>query len=132
MRHGIFVVVIGLVASPVAQAETPTPPSCALHQPQAPRPHGLGTIIALQDPAASQAGIAAREAQQGGAIDSRYRGDLRVTVRQDNGTTDRFDIPQGMTAHIGDRVKLLGSYRSTGSACSYIPHMAIPDDAPVA
>ena len=80
----------------------------------------------------ARANIPNREAQRGGAIDPRYLNDLRAAVRQDNGIVDNFDLPPGMTAHVGDRVKLQGSYRSTASACSYIPHMAIPDDAPAA
>lgn len=80
----------------------------------------------------ARANIPAREAQRRGAIDPRYRNDLRVTVREDNGVVDSFDVPAGITAHVGDRVKLQGSYRSTAFTCSYVPHMAIPDDAPAA
>jgi len=131
MHHPLFFVLIGLIVSSaaLAQTETQMPPVCALQEHDGPRPRGHGTIIRIQDVAASRAGIAAREAQRGGAIDSRYLTDLRVTVRQDNGIIDNFDVAPGMTVHIGDRVRLQGSYRSTLSPCSYIPHMVVPDDA---
>jgi hypothetical protein len=134
MRHSSFVVMIGLVvsAAALAQTEIQTPPACALHEPAGPRARGLGTVIALQDPAVARANISAREAQRGGPMDPRYHDDLRALVRQDDGTVDNFDVPPGMAAHIGDRVRLQGSYRSKTSACSYIPHMAIPGDAPIA
>jgi hypothetical protein len=103
-----------------------------LREPEAPRPSGLGTVIGLQDPAVARANIAAREAQRGGAIDPRYLDDLRAEVKQDNGIIDTFDVPSGMTVHAGDRVRLQGSYRSTAFTCSYIPHMAISNDMPVA
>jgi len=134
MRHAPFVVLIGLIvsSSALAQTETQTPPACALHEPAAPRPRGLGTIIGIQDAAVARAHISLREAQRGGAIDPRYLSDLRAVVRQDNGIVDIFDVPAGVTVHGGDRVRLQGSYRSTASTCSYIPHMAIPNDAPAA
>ena len=134
MRHSFFVIMIGLVVSPaaLAQTEPQTRPACALHEPGAPRPRGLGTIIGIQDAAVARAHIPLREAQRGGAIDPRYLDDLRAVVRQDNGIVDTFDVSAGMTVHVGDRVRLQGSYRSTASTCSYIPHMAIPNDAPAA
>ena len=134
MRHSRFVVLVGLVVSSaaLAQTEIQAPTACALREPEAPRPGGLGTVIGLQDPVVTRANIHMRETQRGGAIDPRYLNDLRVAVRQDNGIVDYFDVPPGMTAHVGDRVKLQGSYRSAASACSYIPHMAIPNDAPIA
>ena len=134
MRHSLFVVLIGLIVSPaaLAQTETQAPPGCALREPAGPRPRGLGTIIGIQDAAVARAHIAAREAQRGGAIDPRYLNDLRAVVKQDNGIIDTFDVPSGMTVHAGDRVRLQGSYRSTSYTCSYIPHMAIPNDAPAA
>ena len=134
MRHSLSAVLIGLIVSPaaLAQPETQTPPACALHEPDGPRPRGLGIIIGIQDAAVARAHIAAREAQRGGAIDPRYLNDLRAVVKQDNGIVDIFDVPSGMTVHAGDRVKLQGSYRSTAFTCSYIPHMAIPNDAPAA
>jgi hypothetical protein len=136
MRHSLSAVLIGLIVSPaaLAQTETQAPPAavCALREPEGPRPRGLGTVIGLQDPAAARANIPAREAQRGGAIDPRYLNDLRAVVKQDNGIVDIFDVPSGMTVHAGDRVKLQGSYRSTAFTCSYIPHMAIPNDAPAA
>jgi hypothetical protein len=132
MRHSLFVILIGLTVSPAAPAQTETqaPATCALREPDAPRPRGLGTVIGLQDPALARAHIPAREAQRGGAIDPRYRDDLRAMVKQDNGIIDTFDVPSGMTVHAGDRVRLQGSYRSTASACSYIPHQAVPNDGP--
>jgi hypothetical protein len=134
LRHSLFVVLIVLaVSSPaLAQTEIQAPTACALREPRAPHPRGLGIIIGLQDPAVARANLPYREAQRGGPIDPRYLNDLRAAVRQDNGIVDNFDVPPGMTAHVGDRVKLQGSYRSAASACSYIPHMAIPDDAPAA
>jgi hypothetical protein len=131
-RHAALAVLAGLIVSSPAPARTETqaPAACALREPASPRPNGLGTVIGLQDPSVSRAGMAAREAQRGGAIDRRYRSDLRVAVRQDDGVVDNFDVPPGMTIHVGDRVRLQGSYRSATSACSYIPHMAIPEDAP--
>jgi len=134
VRHSRFVVLVGLVVSSaaLAQTEIQAPTACALREPEAPRPRGFGTVVGLQDPAVARANIPAREAQRGGAIDPRYLNDLRVTVRQDNGIVDNFDVPEGMTARVGDRVRLQGSYRSAASTCSYIPHMAIPNDAPAA
>jgi hypothetical protein len=132
MRHSLSVVLISLIVSPAALAQTETPPACALQEPDGPRPRGLGTILGIQDAAVARAHIAAREAQRGGAIDPRYLNDLRAVVKQDNGIIDTFDVPSGMTVHVGDRVRLQGSYRSTASVCSYIPHMAIPNDAPAA
>jgi hypothetical protein len=132
MRHSLFVILIGLIISSVALAQTEpqVPAKCALQEPDGPRPGGLGTIIGIQDAALARANIPKREAQRGGAIDPRYLNDVRAAVRQDNGIVDNFDVPPGMTAHVGDHVRLLGSYRSTISACSYIPHMAIPNDGP--
>jgi hypothetical protein len=130
MRHSLFAILIGLVVSPAVLAQPEA--ACALREPEAPRPRGLGTVIRLQDPAMARAQIPAREAQRGGAIDQHYRDDLRAVVKQDNGIIDTFDIPAGTTVHAGERVKLQGSYRSTAFPCSYIPHMAIPDDAPAA
>ena len=134
MHHARFVVLAGFIVSSAALAQTDlqAPAACALREPEAPRARGLGTVIGLQDPAMARANIAYREAQRGGAIDPRYLNDLRAVVRQDDGIVDNFDVPPGMTAHVGDRVKLQGSYRSAAAACSYIPHMAIPDDAPAA
>jgi hypothetical protein len=133
VRHSLFAVLMGLLVSPAALAQPQTQaPACALREPDAPRPRGLGTVVGLQDPAATRASIRVREAQRGGAIDQRYVNDLRAVVKQDNGVIDTFDVPAGMTVHAGERVKLQGSYRSTESACSYIPHLAIPDDAPAA
>ena len=133
MRHVPFVVLAGLIVSSaaLAQSETPVPVLCALQEPDRPHPEGLGTVIGLQDPAVTRATIRTREAQRGGAIDPHYLSDLRVAVRQDDGIVDNFDVPPGMTAHVGDRVRLQGSYRSDALACSYIPHMAIPSDAPI-
>ncbi len=134
MRHSFFVVLIGLVVSPaaLAQTESQTPAACALREPDGPRPRGLGTIIGIQDAAVARAHIPLREAQRGGAIDPRYLGDLRAVVRQDNGIVDTFDVSAGMTVHVGDRVRLQGSYRSMASTCSYIPHMIVPNDVPSA
>jgi len=116
----------------LAQTEIQAPAACALREPDAPRPRGLGTVIGLQDPAVARANILYREAQRGGAIDPRYLNDLRAAVQQDNGVVDNFDVPPGMTVHAGDRVRLQGSYRSSASTCSYIPHMAIPNGGPAA
>ena len=125
MRHSIALVLLGMMPA-VAQ----TPHTCALLEPDAPHLSGHGTILGFEDPAASRAGIPGREAQRGGAIDPGYRNDVRVVVRQDDGFIDKFDVPAGVTVHVGDRVKLQGSYRSTTSACSYIPHLIFPDDGP--
>ena len=132
MRHSLFVVLIGLFVSPAALAQSETQAACALREPDGPRPRGLGTIIGIQDAAVARANIPRREARRGGAIDPHYLGDLRAVVRQDNGIVDVFDVPAGMTVHVGDRVRLQGSYRSTAFACSYIPHQAVPNDAPAA
>ena len=132
MRHSFFAVLLGLVTSPAALAQTDTQAPCALREPAAPRPRGLGTILGIQDAAVARANIPRREAQRGGVIDSRYLDDLRAVVRQDNGIVDTFDVSRGMTVHAGDRVKLQGSYRSTAFACSYIPQMVIPNDVPAA
>jgi hypothetical protein len=130
MRHTLFVALIGLVVSPAALAQTDAPAACALHEPDAPRAQGLGTILGIQDAADARANIPSREVQRGGAIDPRYLGDVRALVRQDDGIVDRFDVPKDMTVHVGDRVKLQGSYRSTAFPCSYIPHMVMPNDVP--
>ena len=130
MRHSIPVVLLGIMLSPAAVAQTDAPPACALRQPDVPRLRGHGTILGFEDPAAARAGIAGREAQRGGAIDPNYLNDVRVVVRQDDGFIDKFDVPAGVTVHVGDRVRLQGSYRSTASACSYIPHLIFPEDAP--
>lgn len=134
MHHSLFLVLMGLIVSPAAPAQTEpqAAPKCGLREPQAPRPVGSGTVLGFQDPAAARANIPGREAQRGGPIDPRYLNDLRVLVKQDDGILDKFDIPPGMTVHAGDRVRLQGSYRSAVSACAYIPHMAVPDDAPAA
>jgi hypothetical protein len=130
MRHSITLVLLGTMLSPAAVAQTQAPHTCALLEPDAPHLSGHGTILGFEDPAASRAGIPGREAQRGGAIDPGYRNDVRVVVRQDDGFIDKFDVPAGVTVHVGDRVKLQGSYRSTASACSYIPHLIFPDDGP--
>ena len=134
MRHSLFVALIGLVVSPAARAQTGTqaPAACALREPDAPRLRGLGTILGFQAAAAARANIPRREAQRGGAIDQRYLDNLRAVVRQDNGIIDTFDVFLGMAVHVGDRVKLQGSYRSTAFTCSYIPQMVIPNDVPAA
>lgn len=132
MRHSCLVILIGLLVAPAALAQSEAPATCALREPQAPRPRGHGTIIGIQDTAVARADIAAREARRGGAIDPRYLDDLRAVVRQDNGFVDIFDVPAGMTVHVGDRVRLQSSYRSPASACSYIPILIVPDDAPAA
>ena len=128
MRHSIALVLLGMMLSSAAVAQTPH--TCALLEPDAPHPSGHGTILGFEDPAASRAGIPGREAQRGGAIDPGYRNDVRVVVRQDDGFIDKFDVPAGVTVHVGDRVKLQSSYRSTASACSYIPHLIVPDNGP--
>jgi hypothetical protein len=79
----------------------------------------------------ARAAIPFREAQRGGASDPRYLNDLRARVRQDDGIADTFDVLPGMTIHVGDRIKLQGSYRSTAAACSYIPQMIVPSEVPV-
>src|SRR5580765_939544 len=125
VRYSLFVFLIGLIASPAALAQTETRASpsraCALRQPAVPRHIGFGTIIRFQTPAAALADIPRREARLRGIIDPRYLNDLRAVVRQDNGQVQTFDVPQGMTVRVGDRVTLRGSYRSTAFPCSYIP-----------
>jgi hypothetical protein len=130
MRHVLFVALMGLIVSPAAQADEMS--TCALHERDAPRPRGYGTVLAIQDPAMARANIVFRQLQRGGSIDQRYLDDVRAVVRQDNGIIDRFDVLKGMTVRVGDRVKLQGSYRSTAFACSYIPQMVVPNDAPSA
>ncbi len=134
VRRAWFIGLAGMVFSSaaLAQAEIPAPTVCALREPEAPRPRGHGIVIGLQDPAVASANIPGREARRGGAIDLRYRNDLRAVVKQDNGIIDTFDVPSGATVHVGNRVRLQGSYRSTSYTCSYIPQMAIPNDAPAA
>lgn len=132
VSHRRFVVLVGLLVSTpaLAQTEIQGPTACSLREPEAPRSRGFGTVVGLQDPAMARANIAAREAQRGGAIDPRYLDDLRAVVKQDNGVIDIFDVPSGMTVRAGDRVRLQGSYRSSAFTCSYIPHMAFPNNAP--
>jgi hypothetical protein len=125
-------VIYSTMPAALAQSETQMSAACALREPDEPRSRGLGTVVAIQDPAVARADIAPREARRGGAIDPRYLGDLRAVVRQDNGIVDIFDVPAGMTVHAGDRVKLQDSYRSKASACSYIPILIVPKDVPVA
>ena len=130
MRHSIAVVLLGMMLAPAAVAQTKAPPACALHEPDAPHLRGHGIILGFEDPAVSRAGIPGREAQRGGAIDPGYRNDVRVVVRQDDGFIDKFDVPAGVTIHVGDHVRLQGSYRSAASDCSYVPHLIFPEDAP--
>lgn len=130
MRHSIAVVLLGMMLSPAAVAQTQAPPACALHEPDAPHASGHGTILGFEDPAAARAGISGREAQRGGAIDPHYRNDLRAVVRQDDGFIDKFDVPAGVAVHVGDRVRLQSSYRSAVSDCSYVPHLIFPEDVP--
>ena len=122
------------VPAALAQTETTAAPAttCALREPNGPHSRGLGTVVAIQDPAVARADIPLREALRGGAIDPRYLNDLRAVVRQDNGIIDIFDVPADMIVHVGDHVKLQGSYRSTTSTCSYIPILIMPNDIPVA
>lgn len=130
MRRSLLVVLIGLIVSPaaLAQTETRAPAACALQQPAAPRTMGLGTIIGLQTPAFARADIPRRKARLGGAIDPRYLDDLRAVVRQDDGRVQAFDVPQGMTVKVGERVTLHDSYRSTAFPCSYIPILVTAND----
>ena len=132
LRRAWFIGLAGMVFSSAVLAQTQAPTACALREPEAPRPRGHGTVIGLQDPAVASANIPGREARRGGAIDPRYRNDLRAVVKQDNGIIDTFDVPSGATVHAGNRVRLQGSYRSASETCSYIPQMAIPNDAPEA
>ena len=135
MRHSLFAVLIGLIVSSAALAQTETPappaPACALRQPAVPRHMGLGTIIGFQTPAAARADLPRREARLGGAIDPRYLDDPRAVVRRDTGRVEAFDVPEGMTVQVGDRVKLHDSYRSKASPCSYVPILITADDIPV-
>jgi hypothetical protein len=111
MRHSLLVVLIGLMVSPaaLAQTETQAPPAstCALRQPAVSRPRGLGTILGFQTPAIA-----------------------RAVVRQDDGWVQAFDVPQGLMVKVGQRVMLHGSYRSTALPCSYIPAL-VGADLPV-
>jgi len=134
MRRSLSVVLLALILSPaaLAQTETQAPSACTLQEPHSPRPRGLGTITGIQDSAVARADIPLREARRGGAIDPHYLDDLRAVVQQDNGLVDIFDVPAGMKVHVGDRVRLQGSYRSAALACSYIPILIIPNDVPVA
>ena len=124
MRHSPFVILLGLIASPAALAQTATPAACALRQPDAPQSMGLGTIMGFQTPAVARADIPRREARLGGAIDRRYLNDLRAVVHQDDGRVQAFDVPEGMTVKVGDCVTLQNSYRSTAFPCSYL---IVPD-----
>jgi hypothetical protein len=130
MRHASFVVLIGLIVSPAALAQTEIAARCALQQPAAPRLMGLGTIMRFQSPAVARADIPRRQARLGGAIDHRYLNDLRAVVRQDDGRVQTFDVPNRMRAPVGERVTLHGSYRSKTFPCSYVPIM-IGADLPV-
>jgi hypothetical protein len=130
MRHFIPVILLGVMLSPAALAQTEAPPACALQQPDKPHAHGHGKVLGFEDRANARAGIAGREAQRGGAIDPGYVNDQRAYVRQDDGLVDVFDIPAGVTLHVGDRVRLQGSYRNAALACSYVPHLIFPDDGP--
>jgi hypothetical protein len=134
MRHSFFVVMIGLAVSSGAQAqsETRAQAACALQEPDAPRPRGLGTIIRIQDAAVARVDIPMREARRGGAIDPRFLNDRRAVVQRGDGNVDTFDVSPEMTANVGDRVSLQGSYRSMTSTCSYIPQMVVPIDVPIA
>ena len=130
MRHSLFVVLIGLVVSSAATAQietqAPRARACALRQPATPRQMGFGTVIRFQTPDAARADIPNREARLGGAIDPRYLNDQRAVVRQDNGKVQIFDVPQGLTVRVGERVRVIGSYRSKASPCSYIPILITP------
>ena len=134
MQYSCLVALMGLAAASgaLAQTEPQAATSCGLREPEGPRPRGTGIVLRIQDAVIARADIPGREARRGGSIDSRYHDDLRVTVRQEDGRVDTFDVPPGLTAHVGDHVRLQGSYRSKTSACSYIPQMAIPNDSPTA
>jgi hypothetical protein len=135
-----IVPIAGATASPVHTAAPPaqsrahspmsTAPACALRQPTGPFPMGLGTIIGFETQAQSLADIPRREARLGGAIDPAYVNDLRAMVRQDDGRVQGFDVPQGMTAQVGDRVTLQDSYRNQSLPCSYIPILIVADSGP--
>jgi hypothetical protein len=128
----LFGILSGLIVSSAALAQSDAPAGCALREPAAPHARGLGTVLEIQNAAVARADIPRRELVRGGALDPRYLNDQRAVVRQDNGAVDTYDVPVGMTVHVGDRVKLQGSYRSDNSKCSYVPILAIPDDAPAA
>jgi hypothetical protein len=130
MRHLIPVMLLGLTLSPAVLAQSEAPPACGLLEPDKPHASGHGTILGFEDPVAARAGIPGREAQRGGPIDPGYLDDSRVVVRQDNGFIDKFDVPSGVSVHVGQRVKLQSSYRSTATPCSYVPHLIFPDDGP--
>ena len=122
--RSILLSLIVVATTPLAAlADEVAPPAAACHlrQPAASRLMGLGTVIGFQTPAAARADIPRREFRLGGVIDPRYLDDPRVVVRQDDGRIQAFDVPQGTTVKMGDRVMLHGSYRSPSSPCSYVP-----------
>jgi len=90
---------------------------------------GHGTIIGFEDASAARADIPLREAQQGGAIDPQYLGDLRAMVTQREKAPRPYDVPAGMTVRIGDRVALQNSYRSK-TPCAYVPVQITADLGP--
>jgi hypothetical protein len=90
---------------------------------------GHGTVIGFQSADDARADIPHREARLRGRIDPRYLGDVRARVRQDNGRVQVFDVPQGITVELGERVTLHGSYRSPNYPCSYIPILIAADGA---
>ena len=130
MRHSLFVVLIGVIvwSAATAQVETQAPGAraCALRQPTMPRQMGFGIVIRFQTPDAARADIPNREARLGGSIDPRYLNDQRAVVRQDNGKVQIFDVPQGLMVRVGERVRVIGSYRSKDFPCSYIPILITP------
>ena len=66
-------------------------------------------------------------------VDPRYLDDVRAVVRQDDGRIQDFDVPQGLTMKVGDRVaSCMISYRSNNAPCSYIPILITEDDVPIA
>ena len=131
MRYSLYIVLIGLgvwsTATAQIEAQVPSTRACALRQPATPRQMGFGKVIRFQTPDAARADIPNREARLGGAIDPRYVDDQRAVVRQDNGKVQVFDVPQGMTVRVGERVRVIGSYRSKAFPCSYIPILITPE-----
>jgi hypothetical protein len=87
---------------------------------------GFGTVIRFQTPDAARADIPNREARIGCAIDPRYLNDQRAVVRQDNGKVQIFDVPEGLTVRVGERVRMIGSYSSKAFPCSYVPILITP------
>ncbi len=89
-----------------------------------PRPAGEGVVTRLLTEGEAMALLSRTQAEVGAPIDSAYINNVRVTVRNEDGTLKTVLLPYGMTVVIGDRISFQSSYRSSPRLCSYVPTLA--------